>query len=426
MSRTKIFIFTSPTPWAYGGVQTCNRMLAAYLLRQNYEAFWIYPNRANVVTNSFSLSENELTELQLIPLNSFSRIGVLRKLPTVGAIMRWRELLLRENPTAILLNLPSDYGMILFFTMPRVFRKRTTIYLHGHIDLGVTAIKSLPPKLQLSYYLSEMTRWKLRMVYKRLISSSGRTLVVSERVVNSLVRNGVLGAHEHLPIVPPPTALCHDCGPILKEQRSQIRRGKDFVVLTVCRLDPLKGINALIPLAERTEESLKNFNLVKQVQFLIVGKAVSQSYLRRLKKQISNVNNRMQRCSIELVGAVNGADLCKYLQSADAFILPSLTEAFGLVNIEAAAHELPVITWGEADTRSTIQEIQELGFSIPILSYRDVYANLNLGADFICRLVEDSYFKSRIGRKAKELVRERYDPAKLTSRILNFLDAKYE
>ena len=58
--------------------------------------------------------------------------------------------------------------------------------------------------------------------------------------------------------------------------------------------------------------------------------------------------------SVEVVGSLFGEDQVRAYQNADAFVLPSYSENFGIVVAEALGHQLPVLTttgcpWGELE-----------------------------------------------------------------------------
>ena len=66
----------------------------------------------------------------------------------------------------------------------------------------------------------------------------------------------------------------------------------------------------------------------------IIGFGAEEENLRRISNDVPNV---------EMLGAVNNKDLPSYYQNADIFILPSITETWGVVVEEALNNGIPVM-----------------------------------------------------------------------------------
>lgn len=119
-------------------------------------------------------------------------------------------------------------------------------------------------------------------------------------------------------------------------------------------------------LTERTE-------ITNPIQLLFVGKVDQNKNVDSLIKAVNIINNRLD-CKLTIIGAVSRDkarameswqeklkdrldykgrvddkhELLRYYRSADIFVMPSLTETFGLVYIEALSQGLPIVyTKGE-------------------------------------------------------------------------------
>lgn len=105
-----------------------------------------------------------------------------------------------------------------------------------------------------------------------------------------------------------------------------------FVIMTVARLEKVKGIEYLIrafarlDLSERPSPSL-----------LIIGDGSERKNLENLVKQISLDDK------VKFLGEVSNKEIPEYLAEADCFVLPSLREGFGIAVLEAMAARVPVI-----------------------------------------------------------------------------------
>ena len=103
------------------------------------------------------------------------------------------------------------------------------------------------------------------------------------------------------------------------EYRNEVKK-----FLFVGRLIPEKNLKWLIRQFEKHEE----------LELNIVGFGILEN---ELKQRIKTKN-------IKLLGAVNNKDLPYYYREADVFILPSITETWGLVVEEALNNGTPVMT----------------------------------------------------------------------------------
>lgn len=107
------------------------------------------------------------------------------------------------------------------------------------------------------------------------------------------------------------------------------------IVLSVGRIEPLKGLDTLIAAVA----SLDDLN---DTRLLVVGGEPGHDIeLERLKAVASGLGLRDQ---VTFTGAVDQVDLPTYYNAADVFVLPSYYESYGLVALEAMACGIPVIS----------------------------------------------------------------------------------
>ncbi len=124
----------------------------------------------------------------------------------------------------------------------------------------------------------------------------------------------------------------------LKIQRKKLGiKSKDFVIGYVGRLAKVKGCEYLI----RSLPNLK-FNY----KCLIVGEGLEMSNLKKLSESL-NLNDK-----IKFLGYIKETE--KIYRIFDLFIMPSLSESFGISLLESQKMKVPIIS-------SKIESLQEIG-----------------------------------------------------------------
>jgi glycosyltransferase involved in cell wall biosynthesis len=131
-------------------------------------------------------------------------------------------------------------------------------------------------------------------------------------------------------------------------------------LLFLGRLHPVKGIDLLIEAFAKAIQGIK-----RQFRLLIVGPESDPSYLAKLKSLVRLLG---LEAKVIFLGPVFGSQKLSLYRHAWAFCAPSQTEVMGLVNLEAASVELPVVTthetglsgWEEAGGLLVHPQIEEL------------------------------------------------------------------
>lgn len=174
-------------------------------------------------------------------------------------------------------------------------------------------------------------------------------------------------------------------------------------LLFLGRLHPKKGLEVLIPAFGR---ALKG----RPFRLLIAGPADSESYAHRLQALVRTLGLETQ---VSFLGPVFAPQKWQLYRDAWAFCAPSHSEVVGLVNLEAAAVETPVITthetglsdWEEGGgilAPPRVEEVSralELVFSLSEAERRERGRRLR-------QLVERRYSWEVVGRQWLSLYRE--------------------
>lgn len=106
-----------------------------------------------------------------------------------------------------------------------------------------------------------------------------------------------------------------------------------FTFIAVGSLIKRKGFDILLNAATQ----LKKVDYNSDWQILIIGDGEERTKLNNFIKG-SNLEN-----NVKLLGSLQKEEICHYMAESHAFILPSRSETFGVVYIEAMAMGLPVI-----------------------------------------------------------------------------------
>jgi glycosyltransferase involved in cell wall biosynthesis len=164
-------------------------------------------------------------------------------------------------------------------------------------------------------------------IQERMLRRADAILVASPDYLNS---SPSLRPHlDRCHVIPLGIRLDHPLRDVTVGQIEAVReRYGSRIVLSVGRQVYYKGFEYLI-------EAMRDV----RGHLLLVGEGPLAGELRK-KIQILGLTHR-----VTMLGAVSTQDLRLYYQSADIFVLPSVTrtEAFGLVQVEAMAAGLPVV-----------------------------------------------------------------------------------
>jgi L-malate glycosyltransferase len=112
----------------------------------------------------------------------------------------------------------------------------------------------------------------------------------------------------------------------------KVREKRPFRLFSLAYLEPVKGMDTLLEALKICNESFPG-----DFELTIGGDGTERRYLEKFCVDHKLVNQ------VRFTGILNREQVRQAMQSADAFVLPSRFEAFGVVYIEAMACGLPVI-----------------------------------------------------------------------------------
>jgi D-inositol-3-phosphate glycosyltransferase len=137
----------------------------------------------------------------------------------------------------------------------------------------------------------------------------------------------------------------------------------DFILLFVGRIEPVKGLMNVIGAFQILKDS--HPSLFKKARLLVIGGGKKDEEL-NTNKEVTRIKGAIEQHGLKdkvaLLGSVEQTQLRKYYSVADALVVPSLYESFGLVTVEALACGTPVIV-SQIDKMKTIVKEGKNGFS---------------------------------------------------------------
>jgi len=117
---------------------------------------------------------------------------------------------------------------------------------------------------------------------------------------------------------------------LFANRRDSIANKNGFVILSVGRLEKVKGHKYLINAFAEIKKK------VPEAKLLLVGDG---SERKNLERQILDLGLG----DVEFIGEIPHEELPHWYHKADVFVMPSLSEGFGITSIEAMASGVPVV-----------------------------------------------------------------------------------
>ena len=291
-----------------GGAEIFAQEIAQRLVKDGH--------RVDVITGRW---DRNLPQLEVINGVSVYRINLL-KFKRLGSIaypppMLWKLLLLNRANHYDLIHSIGEIAACEVGTIGKKLMQRP----HLMTLQGGYLTKGLRNRLT-EIVVSGFVKWNLRnadvvhAISQKLAQNARR--FGAKRVV--VIPNGVNGS-------------------IFKSMdRKKLREQYGFsidakIVVSVARLVPVKGLDYLIKAVSLLLQTDNKINL------LIIGDGSQRAELEELISELK-LDNR-----VRLMGTIPHEQIAGFLNQADVFVLPSLSEGLGIAIIEAMACGIPVI-----------------------------------------------------------------------------------
>jgi glycosyltransferase involved in cell wall biosynthesis len=186
-----------------------------------------------------------------------------------------------------------------------------------------------------------------------------------------------------------------DLAPVAEPTRSDSRP----TVVLIGTLSPIKGQDLLLAALPAILER------VPDARCLLVGKDWADGqYERRLRELVRTL--RLEAC-VEFLG--ERRDVPHWLAASDCVVIPSRSETFGMVAIEAMALRRPVVAAATGGLRDIIAD-GVTGFLVPAASSQQL-------AEAIVRVLGDRELARRMGEAGRQRVLEHFTARRMAQRF---------
>lgn len=270
----------------------------------------------------------------------------------------------------------------------------------GYLDMPQTAAEKLAEPLREGFDYGKCFGWLLRS--RHVVEDADAVITINPREAELLRAAFPTLRVEQIPHGVPSARYAQDqrqaaesCWPTI--------RGKTILLL-VARIDRLKNQGFLVDMLPEIKRRLPNAVLV------LAGPVTDTEHERYVR---SRVNELGLENSVLLTGALAPEDprLIGLYQCAHLFVLPSLTEPFGLVMLEAWAAGCPVI----ASATSGAKQLIRKGENGHMFQPDDAHSFF----EALGNVVENELHRKTLGEAGQRMVRTEFDSVVVARRVRN-------
>jgi D-inositol-3-phosphate glycosyltransferase len=195
---------------------------------------------------------------------------------------------------------------------------------------------------------------RLRIETERsLVRDCHRIIASTDGEKRALVRRYSAPSHK-IGVLPCGVNLEHFRAIGKAQARRRLGLNSDKIILFVGRIDPLKGVENLI-------KALPHLSHIPKLRLMIIGGGEhSQHEIDQLQKLAHNL---AVQDVVDFRGLIKHEDLPHFYNAADACVVPSYYESFGLVALESLACGTPVVATDVGSHKNLIRQ-GETGYII--------------------------------------------------------------
>ena len=162
-------------------------------------------------------------------------------------------------------------------------------------------------------------------------------------------------------------------------------------VLFVGRLEDRKGTKYLLKAIPVVLQMCSN------VSFTFIGKDFENNHQRRFEEETQNIF----KDKVFFLGFVDDDDLKDYYRDCDIFVVPSLSESFGLIFVEAMSWAKPVIACDVCGISDVVKHFESGILVRPKNEYQL--------AEALAKLINDKDLRQEMGRRGREICEQKFE-----------------
>ncbi len=282
-----------------------------------------------------------------------------------------------------------------YFTIKRICKKENINIVNAHApvpflaDVTVRAIKKLPVVVTYHHHMSTADKGRpivdqaVRFYEEKLLP---RTLRLAGKVIcnSDLMRDEFLAAFRDKSVTITPGVDTNFFTPPAKRTTADSL----LFVGSLEASNSYKGLQFLLDAFVGVIEKHPKATLT------VIGEGDGEKGYKTQARKLGIAN------SVQFVGGKYGKDLVRHFQDSRVFVLPSLSESFGMVAVEAMACGLPVVGTKVGGIPQVVQD-NRTGFLVPA-------ANSSALADKINYLLDNPEIALQFGKNARKRVEERF------------------
>lgn len=159
---------------------------------------------------------------------------------------------------------------------------------------------------------------------------------------------------------------------------------KGLSIICVSRLAYLKRIDILIKAMAKLDD----------VELKIIGEGSQRQELEKLVCDL-----KLDK-KVSFLGFINNSEIGKYIRNADIFVLPSISDSFGIVFLEAMANGLPVVGARAGGVGDIIKDGYN-GFLVKPLSVDELIIAIS-------RFIDSKDLSFKLGKNGLETVKNNF------------------
>ena len=273
--------------------------------------------------------------------------SVNKEYVTLTGVHKVAREIAQDKPDVIILNNPEILCASFLLSLPQELRDKTCAIWR----IVSTSWKTIPVRSSDNKFINYINRTLIEKSQGFLANRVGQNLAVSSAVKESLQNSGtpenkiqVINEQVGGEFNPSLRLNNHD------NNRQRFLQPDEFGVLFVGRLSPEKGLDLLVKTYHQLRQEIPHFSSDKfsKIKISIIG-PVDSSYAQFIKRQFNlatfqtRKTPKSDRVQIELLGQQSHTQLQPLYNAYDLLFMPSPSEGFGRVTVEALSAGLPVI-----------------------------------------------------------------------------------